>query len=139
MWDQRESHPHDGRHLKILGDGCIVAFEDPRSALAFAEDVRQRGSFRVGVALGLMEVVEGELAGRTVFEAARVAKACLRRYQDPARGVSVRDLDGQRWTVVHQAWNSETLTGRLGALGWDMAVTGPGDEEFLWATARRRT
>lgn len=63
------SDVHDGRHLKIVGDGCIVAFEDPRSALAFAEDVHQRGSFRVGVALGLIEEVEGELAGRTVFDA----------------------------------------------------------------------
>jgi class 3 adenylate cyclase len=63
------SDVHDGRHLKIIGDGCIVAFEDPRSALAFAEDVHQRGSFRVGVALGLIEEVEGELAGRTVFDA----------------------------------------------------------------------
>ena len=60
---------HDGRHLKIVGDGCMVAFEDPRSALAFTEDVHQRGSFRVGVALGLVEEIEGELTGRTVFKA----------------------------------------------------------------------
>jgi len=68
------SDAHDGRHLKILGDGCIVAFEDPRSAVAFAEAVRQRGSFRVGVALGLIEEVEGELAGRTVFKAYSLMK-----------------------------------------------------------------
>jgi class 3 adenylate cyclase len=63
------SDAHDGRHLKLVGDGCIVAFEDPRTALAFADEVQRRGSFRVGVALGLVEEVEGELAGRTVFEA----------------------------------------------------------------------
>jgi class 3 adenylate cyclase len=60
---------HDGRHLKLLGDGCIVAFEDPRTALTFADQVQRRGSFRIGVAVGLIEEVEGELAGRTAFEA----------------------------------------------------------------------
>jgi class 3 adenylate cyclase len=68
------SDAHDGRHLKIVGDGCIVAFEDPRSALAFAEDVRRQGSFRVGVSLGLIEEIEGELAGRTVFKAHSLMK-----------------------------------------------------------------
>jgi class 3 adenylate cyclase len=59
----------DGRHLKLVGDGCIVAFEDPRSALTFADEVQRRGSFRIGVVVGLIDEVEGELAGRTVFEA----------------------------------------------------------------------
>jgi class 3 adenylate cyclase len=68
------SDAHDGRHLKIVGDGCMVAFEDPRSALAFAEDVHRRGSFRVGVVLGLVEEIEGELAGRTVFKAHSLMK-----------------------------------------------------------------
>jgi class 3 adenylate cyclase len=65
---------HDGRHLKLVGDGCIVAFEDPRTALAFAEDVHRLGSFRVGVAFGLIEEIEGELVGRTVFEAYSLMK-----------------------------------------------------------------
>ena len=68
------SDAHDGRYLKLVGDGCIVAFEDPRTALAFADDVHRRGSFRVGVALGLIDDVEGELAGRTVFEAYSLMK-----------------------------------------------------------------
>jgi class 3 adenylate cyclase len=63
------SEAHDGRHLKLLGDGCLVAFEDPRAALAFADAVHAFGMFRIGIALGLIEEVEGELAGRTVFEA----------------------------------------------------------------------
>jgi class 3 adenylate cyclase len=63
------SDAHDGRHLKFLGDGCHVAFEDPRSALTFASRVHELGSFRVGVALGLVDVIEGELVGRPVFEA----------------------------------------------------------------------
>lgn len=66
---------HDGRHLKLLGDGCLVAFDDPRSALAFADRVHDRGTFRVGVALGLVEEIEGELTGRTVFDAYSLMKA----------------------------------------------------------------
>jgi class 3 adenylate cyclase len=60
---------NDGRHLKLTGDGCIVAFEDPRTALTFADEVQRRGSFRIGVAVGLVDDVEGELGGRTAFEA----------------------------------------------------------------------
>ncbi|MGH9233205.1 MAG: hypothetical protein ACRD0R_07710 [Acidimicrobiales bacterium] len=69
------SDAHDGRHLKLMGDGCIVAFEDPRTALAFADEVQRRGSFRVGIALGLVEEVEGELAGRTVFDAYSIMRS----------------------------------------------------------------
>ena len=68
------SDVHDGRHLKLVGDGCMVAFEDPRNALAFAHGVHDRGTFRVGVALGLVEDVEGELTGRTVFKAFSLMK-----------------------------------------------------------------
>jgi class 3 adenylate cyclase len=68
------SDVHDGHHLKFLGDGCHVAFEDPRESLAFADRVHGLGSFRVGVALGLVDVVEGELVGRTVFEAHKVMR-----------------------------------------------------------------
>ncbi len=63
------SDNHDGRYLKFFGDGCHVAFEDPRAALAFAAGVHGLGAFRVGIALGLVEVVESELVGRTVYEA----------------------------------------------------------------------
>jgi len=74
-WLRDLSDDHDGRHLKLVGDGCLVAFEDPRAALAFADCVHERGAFRVGIALGLVEDVEGELTGRTVFEAVLLARA----------------------------------------------------------------
>ena len=63
------SDNHDGRYLKFFGDGCHVAFEDPRAAVALATGVHGLGAFRVRVALGLVEVVESELVGRTVYEA----------------------------------------------------------------------
>jgi class 3 adenylate cyclase len=65
---------HDGRCLKLLGDGCLVAFEDPRRALAFADQVHGLGPFRIGVALGLIEDLGGELGGRTVMHAHRLMR-----------------------------------------------------------------
>jgi class 3 adenylate cyclase len=68
------SDAHDGRHLKLLGDGCLVAFEDPRSARAFAERLQRLAIFRIGVSLGLVEAVEGELTGRTVYRASALMR-----------------------------------------------------------------
>jgi class 3 adenylate cyclase len=61
------SDRHDGRFLKLIGDGCVVGFEDPRAAKAFADGLPD--NFRIGIALGLVEIVEGEMVGRPLFEA----------------------------------------------------------------------
>ena len=63
------SEQSDGRHLKHVGDGCLVAFEDPRRAIQFAREATDRLPVRVGIALGVIEVVEGELSGRVVVDA----------------------------------------------------------------------
>jgi class 3 adenylate cyclase len=63
------SDAHDGRYLKLLGDGCIVGFEDPRAALAFAEAAQQHSPYRIGIAVGLVDAIEGELIGLTLYEA----------------------------------------------------------------------
>jgi class 3 adenylate cyclase len=68
------SDEHDGRYLKLVGDGCAVGFDDPRAALAFAA-AAHGGRCRVGIALGLVEVVEGELVGRPVFDAHALMRA----------------------------------------------------------------
>lgn len=62
---------HDGRFLKLTGDGCMVAFEDPRAAVSFAKAVcaDTSKSFRGAVATGLVQIVEGELSGAPVLEA----------------------------------------------------------------------
>lgn len=67
---------HDGRFLKLLGDGCVVAFEDPRSAVAFAREVCAQPDFhlRAGVSAGLVDMVEGELTGVPFFDAATASK-----------------------------------------------------------------
>lgn len=65
------AHHHDGRFVKLVGDGCMAAFEDPRAALAFARELCEDASLSLAVAVtaGLVEVVEGELSGEVVFEA----------------------------------------------------------------------
>lgn len=63
------SDANDGRYLKLLGDGCIVGFEDPRAARAFAEAAQQHSPWRIGMAIGLVDVLEGELVGHAVYEA----------------------------------------------------------------------
>ncbi len=67
---------HDGRFLKLLGDGCVVAFEDPRTAVAFASEVSALPQFhlRAGVAAGLVDLVEGELTGVPFYEASKASK-----------------------------------------------------------------
>jgi class 3 adenylate cyclase len=69
------SSHHDGRYLKIVGDGCVVGFEDPRAALDFATAARDRMRVRIGIAIGVIDVVAGELTGRVVFDAYQLMRA----------------------------------------------------------------
>jgi class 3 adenylate cyclase len=63
---------YDGRFLKLVGDGCFAAFDDPRHAVAFARDLCEQPelNLRAAVAAGLVEIIEGELIGRPVMQAA---------------------------------------------------------------------
>jgi class 3 adenylate cyclase len=65
------ANEHDGRFVKLVGDGCMVAFDGPHAALAFAECLVSNRSLgvRASVAAGIVEVVEGELTGPAVFHA----------------------------------------------------------------------
>jgi demethylmenaquinone methyltransferase/2-methoxy-6-polyprenyl-1,4-benzoquinol methylase len=48
--------------------------------------------------------------------------ARYREEDDCARGVSVRELDGERYRVVKVAWEPAALEMRLAALGWRASV-----------------
>lgn len=65
------AHAHDGRFVRLTGDGCMAAFEDPRAARSFAQEICSGSSdpMVAAVTAGLVEVVEGELSGAAVFEA----------------------------------------------------------------------
>jgi class 3 adenylate cyclase len=68
--------------LKLLGDGCLLAFEDPIGGLAFAQELRgllaRAGSqVRSGIATGRVELVDGEVIGHAVFIAAELCRVAL--------------------------------------------------------------
>lgn len=60
-----------------------------------------------------------------------------RGHHDPARGVSTRDLDGRRWTVVHRVWDLDALSERLASLGWRTTVELDDPGGFHWVRATR--
>lgn len=74
---RRAGEEHDGRFLRLLGDGCVAAFDDPRAAIAFARQLCGHADFRLraGVAAGLVDVVEGELTGVPFYEAGTASKS----------------------------------------------------------------
>lgn len=41
-------------------------------------------------------------------------------------GISVRDLDGRRWRVVHVLWDPDELAAHLSDIGWRVEPFGPG-------------
>jgi class 3 adenylate cyclase len=65
------ANAYDGRYLKLVGDGCLAAFDAPHAALAFAQSLTDNGELgvRASVAAGVVEIVEGELTGAAVFHA----------------------------------------------------------------------
>lgn len=64
----------DGRFVKVMGDGCVAAFEDPLRALEFAEEMTTTHPMAAAAHVGPVEVIEGELFGHTLFEAGNLLK-----------------------------------------------------------------
>lgn len=58
-------------------------------------------------------------------------------YHDPAHELSVRDLNGRRWRVVHRVWDEQELVSRLSALGWSIRIEMVDPIGYHWASARR--
>jgi len=61
-----------------------------------------------------------------------------RVYHRAEQGVSVRDIGGNRWRVVHTLWDADELSARLADLGWNMRLETVGwDVGSQWAKALR--
>lgn len=65
---------HRAAAVKMLGDGCIAAFEDPLDCLAFAHGFRASAAVdglesKVGADVGRVELTDGEVIGTAVFRA----------------------------------------------------------------------
>ena len=93
----------------LLADGGTVLFDFPTASHATARDDMPEEPLQVG----------------------------YRSYRSQD-GVSVRDIDGRRWHVVHVLWQPDELTERLRALGWRAEVIGDGwFRDVSWAAATR--
>ena len=85
--------------LKLMGDGCLAAFDDPDRAIEFLDGVRAMAataSLRVkcGVEVGRVELDDGEVVGPAVFVAAEL---CRRAGPDEIVGSAmVAELAGRR-------------------------------------------
>ncbi len=65
---------HGATTVKLLGDGCLAAFEDPLDCVAFAQDFRASAAAdgfdaKVGIDAGRVELTDGEIIGTVVYRA----------------------------------------------------------------------
>jgi class 3 adenylate cyclase len=73
------AYDHGAVTLKLLGDGCLAAFEDPLEALAFvasiAELLAASGlAVRAGLDAGRVEIADGEIIGEAVLTCAGLCR-----------------------------------------------------------------
>jgi class 3 adenylate cyclase len=76
---QTAGRDHAAIALKLLGDGCLSAFEDPVNALAFVTAIRKalaasRLEIRAGIEAGRVEVADDEIIGEAVLTAADLCR-----------------------------------------------------------------
>jgi class 3 adenylate cyclase len=65
--------------LKLTGDGCLAAFEDPITALAFLHDMQAVVAemdleSRAGIEVGRVEVYDGDVAGPAAYVASELCR-----------------------------------------------------------------
>ncbi len=67
---------HSGSFMKLVGDGCIAAFETPGAAVAFARDLARmtRGNVRFGAQTGVVDVIGDDIVGRSLYGAHHLSK-----------------------------------------------------------------
>ena len=76
---------HDGRYLKLLGDGCLALFDTPATAVSFAtacsKDFARAGAqLRCGIHFGPVELLGDDVAGQSPMLC-----AALLRYANPGQ------------------------------------------------------
>ena len=74
----REVGRFGGRVIKQTGDGHLLTFPSPGTAISAVLGIRRAGpvlgvSFRIGLHMGEIEVRDGDIAGITVHAASRIA------------------------------------------------------------------
>lgn len=62
---------HDGTFLKMMGDGCLAAFDDPCAAVEFGRSLVRAAGEGVSCAItaGRVELVGDDVVGRAIYDA----------------------------------------------------------------------
>lgn len=110
---------HGSAALKILGDGCLVAFEDPANGLAFAQSLRAAVAesslqIRSGIEVGRVELFDGEVIGEATFVAAELMRVALRG--QIVMTATFRDLTGGHSEAASLGLRTLQTTGRSSEL-----------------------
>jgi class 3 adenylate cyclase len=76
---QTAAYDHGAVALKLLGDGCLCAFEDPVDAVAFVTSLgellaRSKLRIRAGLDAGRVEIADGEIIGEAVLSSADLCR-----------------------------------------------------------------
>jgi class 3 adenylate cyclase len=76
------AEPRGPAALKLLGDGCMAAFDDPLAAIGFVRDVRAAAAahsihVRCGVEVGRMALDDGDVVGPAAFVAAELCRRAV--------------------------------------------------------------
>ncbi len=74
---------HRATLVKILGDGCLAAFEDPVDSLAFTRAFQQAVAaqgfeIKAGIDVGRVELTDGEILGTVVYRAFGLLRGAAR-------------------------------------------------------------
>lgn len=67
---------HGGAFLKMMGDGCVAAFDDPCAAIGFARSLVRSAGATVSCAItaGRVELVGDDVVGRPIYAAYNLEK-----------------------------------------------------------------
>jgi class 3 adenylate cyclase len=76
---RRVAESREPAALKLTGDGCLAAFEDPVIALAFLHDIEAAAAemdleVHSGVEIGRVELYDGDVAGPAAFVASELCR-----------------------------------------------------------------
>ena len=130
--DERILAEHDGTRERATEDGHLLSFESARAALRCAVALQRAAGppLRVGIHTGELERRDGELRGRALVKAARIA--ALARGGEILASAVVRELadldpDGDIWFEDAAEVELRGLRGRhaLVPVRWEERARGP--------------
>lgn len=97
---------HGGTFLKMMGDGCLAAFDDPAAAVGFARSLSRASDHNMKCAIGAgrVELVSDDIVGRAIYdtfhlcgraEAAQILVTRTVAELLTGTGIDVQTIDGE--------------------------------------------